>query len=707
MRNDKPRSGNTCPACYAPVIPPLRQCRFCKADVFAGSPEPQVQRKVPSPVSDENPTNPTTNLSAPQAVDTMLYRNIADRYVIESRIGQGGMGFVYRARHLRLGRTFAVKVLRHSFETNSKMRSRFIHEAEIIGGLYHPNLVSVVDFGESDEGFLYLVMDYIDGRSLAEIIEDQGALDRERIIQIMKQLCEGLAYAHEQGLIHRDFKPSNILLSDRGGVEHAHIVDFGLALTLESLADSRMTTAGFVLGTPRYMAPEQSAEGGEIDHRVDLFSLGLVLYEMLAGVPPFEGSAVDVARKNLSSDPPQISRRKPNLEVDPGLEAIAFRLLAKNPDQRYQNAKEVLAELKLLEDNKEPLAAKLNGEKPHSSMLPLAAKYDVDATTRGVTRGAREEPKSRKRTWALLASAALALAVLLTLCGPPPFGDRVGEGDRSAALGGDGDNVSMSAGAGVGDERAVAVLQPTEDDAYWAHVLGNGNGNGNGNDATARASGDAADGATPGWHGSRTAWMGGVHAGDGTGAAHDDARGGYGSDYGSGIGSRDGNSAARSASAGRGTSGSASGRGGDDSEDAVATAGERDARNDDASRMAAGGGDGDDDGTAGDGSASDEGERDRRRDDSARGDRMYTSNAGVGTRRSLSTARMELGPLYRLVGNRLDVLVARDGEPSAEWLLERYFSIPIADALRTPSLHREVRELLEVLYVEVEKRLRT
>lgn len=275
--------------------------------------------------------------------DPLEGSTFADRYVIEELVGEGGMGRVYRARHQRVSRQFAIKVLFGDHTTDPKMRERFAREAEAASRLHHPNVISVVDFGETTS-LLYLVMDFVEGRELDEVIATEAPMAPARVENLLRQLCLGLDHAHAEGLVHRDFKGNNVILAGSGALETPKIVDFGLAVMSEMMEADRITTEGIVFGTPAYMSPEQ-ATGQEIDHLTDLFAMGVVLYEMLAGVGPFEGSPIVIARQNITAPPPPIAARVPGLAVDPRLEAIAHRLMAKRPGDRYQSGAEVVAEL--------------------------------------------------------------------------------------------------------------------------------------------------------------------------------------------------------------------------------------------------------------------------------------------------------------------------------------------------------------------------
>ncbi|HEX5059037.1 MAG TPA: protein kinase [Kofleriaceae bacterium] len=300
--------------------------------------------------------------SAEKAIERLTGEVLANRYQIESKIGEGAMGAVYRAKHVKVGRAFAVKVLHPRLLEDLKTTQRFEREAELAGRLRHPNVIGVVDVGETPDGMRYMVMDFAAGPDLATLL-NEAPFPPQRIIHLVRQLLEGLYHAHESGLIHRDFKPENVIVEkDTHGSEVPRIVDFGIAILREG-GDStdgpgRLTTNGLVLGTPHYMAPEQ-AVADPIDHRIDLFALGIMIYEMLSGKLPFDGSGVEVARANLLMDPPPIAERVPYLEVDPLLEAYANRLMAKKRDRRPATAKAARELLDLIERDRPKAAAAL------------------------------------------------------------------------------------------------------------------------------------------------------------------------------------------------------------------------------------------------------------------------------------------------------------------------------------------------------------
>jgi serine/threonine-protein kinase len=261
------------------------------------------------------------------------------RYRVDALLGSGAMGSVYRARHVRLPRSFAIKLLHPRLLSDAKIVKRFEREARLAGKLSHPNVVAVLDVGEVD-GVAYMVMELAVGRCLSDLLEE-APFERARAIRILRQLCDGLEHAHYHGLVHRDLKPENVIVELQGDEEVARIVDFGIAILREGADDSstqeRVTTGGIVLGTPHYMAPEL-ATGCPFDHRVDLFALGVISYELLTGRMPFRGSGVEVLHSNIREDAPPMAVRAPGIVVDSSLEAFTRQLLARRPEARFPTA---------------------------------------------------------------------------------------------------------------------------------------------------------------------------------------------------------------------------------------------------------------------------------------------------------------------------------------------------------------------------------
>jgi serine/threonine-protein kinase len=273
---------------------------------------------------------------------------VEDRYRIEAQLGSGGMGSVYRARHVKVGREVAIKVLHDHLLADPTMVERFQREAAVAARLSHRNVISVIDVGETPSKQKLMVLELARGQCLIDIVS-AGALAGPRVINLVSQLLAGLEHAHGHGLVHRDLKPENVIVEiDENGVEVPKIVDFGIAM-LRDGGEKRLTTAGTVLGTPQYMAPEH-AQGRDVDPRCDLFSLGVMAYEMLAGRSPFDGTGVELAIANITQDPPAILERSGAI-VDPLLEAFARRLMARRLADRFQSARAALDVLELIESH--------------------------------------------------------------------------------------------------------------------------------------------------------------------------------------------------------------------------------------------------------------------------------------------------------------------------------------------------------------------
>jgi serine/threonine-protein kinase len=277
------------------------------------------------------------------------------RYQVIERVGRGGMGVVYRARDERVGRDVALKVLTADVDDDPDIRTRFYREAEAAASLSHPNIITIFDVGEDGDRF-FIVMELLRGATLKDFLKHGETVGLERKLDLMAQLCAGLGAAHNASIYHRDIKPGNIFVRADGILK---ILDFGVA----RLASSNMTAAGFIVGTPDYMSPEQ-ARGADIDGRSDIFSLGGVFYFMLTGRKPFPASDLPTLFHQIQSEDPP-----PPLGVDapPELAALIMKALAKKREKRYQSCRELLADLEPLR-KRYPLETKTEAAGP-----PIAA----------------------------------------------------------------------------------------------------------------------------------------------------------------------------------------------------------------------------------------------------------------------------------------------------------------------------------------------
>ena len=289
-----------------------------------------------------------STLGAATVVDPLVGHTLDDKYRLEEKLGIGGMGTVYRARHLLIDRPVAVKVLNQRFVEDEAARTRFRREARAAGRLQHANAVTVTDFGESHDGYVYLVMELLEGRTLREVLAKEAPLDVARSVSLMLQIAGAVAAAHEAGIIHRDLKPANIFIVQRADVPAVvKVLDFGIAkLAAESLDEDEamaLTQVGAMIGTPRYMSPEQ-CDGLDLTPAADVYSLGCILYEMLTGTVPFSGSTpLAIAMKQISDTPR--SPREFVSTIPVPLERVVLHTLEKRPENRPANAAEFSKEL--------------------------------------------------------------------------------------------------------------------------------------------------------------------------------------------------------------------------------------------------------------------------------------------------------------------------------------------------------------------------
>ena len=278
--------------------------------------------------------------------DSLIGATLAGKYRIDERLNEGGMGTVYRGTHVLMDKTVAVKVLRPSLAADEKIVARFSREARAASRISHPNALSVTDFGEDESGHVFLVMEYLSGRTLKQVIHDEGPLPLVRVVDITRQIGDALHAAHSQGVVHRDLKSDNIMLLDTMTSDHAKVLDFGIAKIQEpeGAVDTGLTAPNLVIGTPQYMSPEQCSQDSEIDARSDIYSLGVILYEMLVGHVPFSGdSATIVMMKHLQEPVPSVLEERNDL---PGSVArVVARAMAKLPGNRYQTVAELIEDL--------------------------------------------------------------------------------------------------------------------------------------------------------------------------------------------------------------------------------------------------------------------------------------------------------------------------------------------------------------------------
>ena len=321
----------------------------------------------------------------------------AGRYSIEKMVGRGGMGEVYLATQSPLNRRVALKILKapESIEDDPNFDARFLREAAAAARLQHPNTITVYDFGQDEEGRLYIVMEYLEGNDLRTVLAHQGIFSAQRAIHVAKQVCKSLREAHAKGIIHRDLKPANVLLIDRDeDVDFVKVLDFGLVKLRDD--DSEITLAGKFLGSPKYTSPEALDRHAIVDHRADIYATGILLYAMLTGAPPFDGDPIQVLNAHLHETPRPMYRMNPAAQTTPELEALVARCMEKKPEKRFNTMGELLHALREVgayfgDEHTETLDLDLSepGERAPTGGYPMIGAADA-------TPSARPHPASRR-----------------------------------------------------------------------------------------------------------------------------------------------------------------------------------------------------------------------------------------------------------------------------------------------------------------------
>ncbi|MGE0790620.1 MAG: serine/threonine protein kinase [Sandaracinaceae bacterium] len=284
--------------------------------------------------------------------DPYLGRDVAGQFRVIEKIGSGGMGAVYKAEQPDMRRFVAIKILHSRYLTRKDLVTRFKREARAMSHLSHPNTARVFLYGQLEDGACYFVMEYLEGRNLAQTVRREGPMEPIRAINVIIQACGALEEAHRGGIVHRDLKPENIFLTSQGGIEDfPKLLDFGLAKVSEQQmrpGSLILTQEGMVFGTPEFMSPEQ-ARGEQLDGRSDIYSLGVILYELLTGKLPFDaGQPMEYIQRHIKEPPIPLSERAPDREFPPGLEDVLSRALAKKPQDRFASASDFANALKMV-----------------------------------------------------------------------------------------------------------------------------------------------------------------------------------------------------------------------------------------------------------------------------------------------------------------------------------------------------------------------
>jgi len=381
----------------------------------------------------------------PSLPDELIGHVVAGRYRVLERLGQGGMGTVYLAEHEAIEKKVALKVLRPEYSAKPDLVTRFQREAISASRIKHPNVLDVFDFGQIENGCFYLAMEFLEGRDLADDLEESGVIPPARALRLTLQVCKALAAAHAKGVVHRDMKPENVFLQlTAEGEEQVKIVDFGIAQlrTNEEIAESepqrrRLTRTGMIFGTPEYMSPEQAA-GRHMDLRVDVYATGVILFEMLTGAVPFTGDTFfGVLNAQMNEPVPPLRALNPDVQVSAELEAVVTRALAKNPDDRFSSTRDLATALLATPEGAalDPFARR--------SVVPgvTLAEFDQAASARAAE-AAAAVPLTRPKHGAHTSRAAVAQTLPAT-----------GEAARADTL--------------VAEERSAPPPRPARRGALW------------------------------------------------------------------------------------------------------------------------------------------------------------------------------------------------------------------------------------------------
>src|SRR5450432_618434 len=355
----------------------------------------------------------TNSQVARMRLDPYLGATIDGRYKVEALLGEGGMGVVYRCVHTIIGKKVAMKVLRSDLARDPEVTERFLNEAKAASSIGNAHIIDISDFGQFPDGAAYFVMEFLGGQPMSKLLEGGQPLPVGRILHLARQMAEGLAAAHAANIVHRDLKPDNIFLVDRGGErDFIKILDFGIAKVSTSAEGSKLTRAGAVFGTPHYMSPEQAA-GQPVDHRGDIYSFGVILYELASGRVPFDAdNFMGILTQHMYKAPVPIRALVPApQEVPPGLEAIVLKCLSKRPEHRYQSMGELITDFDKLSAGDVPDAV------PEMMARSGGFNVPVDYFKKGrmpepVPATPSSRPGSRGSRWPLYAGIAGVLAAI-------------------------------------------------------------------------------------------------------------------------------------------------------------------------------------------------------------------------------------------------------------------------------------------------------
>ncbi len=381
-------------------------CPSCKSEFDGG--------EVFCPTDGARLVTPSQSAPAEDAGgDRLIGTILSERYKILRQIGEGGMGLVYEAEHITIEKRVALKILRDDFSGRPEVVERFRQEAKSASRIGNEHIIDISDFGVTPSGASYFAMELLDGEDLATVLEREGFVELERAVTIVLQCCKALGAAHAKGIVHRDMKPENVFLTERDGrVDFVKIVDFGIAkmsdIETPGASGRKLTKTGMIFGTPEYMSPEQAA-GKPLDHRVDIYALAVMLFEMLTGGVPFVGDTfMGILTQQMFEEPPTFESVNPHVEVPPAIAAFIYRGLAKDPAERFQTCEEMSEALREAMDGVAPAGTVSRAPAPPKPSVVKAAQA-VRAST--VTQDML--PASKPKTSLIAGAAVVVLAAAL------------------------------------------------------------------------------------------------------------------------------------------------------------------------------------------------------------------------------------------------------------------------------------------------------
>jgi tRNA A-37 threonylcarbamoyl transferase component Bud32 len=403
-------------------------------------------------------------------LDPYVGKTIDGRYLIERAIGEGGMGVVYAGRHKVIDKRVAIKVLRVEMAADQDLNERFLQEARAASAIGNPHIIDISDFGQLADGCTYFVMEMLDGKSLSEIVADaKGPMPVSSIYAIAKQIAQGLAAAHAANIIHRDLKPDNVMLISRGSEKNfVKVLDFGIAKV--GGGASKVTRAGSVFGTPHYMSPEQAA-GAIVDHRTDIYALGVILYEMASGKVPFDAdNFMGILTQHMYKAPVPIRALVPEVDVPAGLDAVVLKCLTKKPEGRYASMDDLVVDLEKLEAGVLPGA--VHEMMARSGGFNVPADYFRQSAMPAPVPASPFAPKKRWPLYALMGAVATIVGVAGVIVTaksssgkadtlvPPPLAVTTGAAAPTTAAATPSPAASVSAALDLTHEILVSVSPP-------------------------------------------------------------------------------------------------------------------------------------------------------------------------------------------------------------------------------------------------------